>query len=76
MIRLKKQKSRPMTISEIYRARAAALADQAKSASAPVFKERFERMALAYERLATKYAKRVPVHEKKTQVGRAGRRSG
>jgi hypothetical protein len=65
MIRLKKQKSRPMTISEIYRARAAALADQAKSASAPVFKERFERMALAYERLAAKYAKRVQSMKRK-----------
>jgi hypothetical protein len=41
-----------MTLSEIYRARAAVLAEQAKSASAPIFKERFERMALAYERLA------------------------
>ena len=45
-----------MTLSKIYRARAAALAEHAKSAAAPIHKERFERMALAYERLAEKYA--------------------
>jgi hypothetical protein len=31
-----------MTLSKIYRARAAALAKQAKSASAPIAKERFD----------------------------------
>jgi hypothetical protein len=64
-----------MTLSEIYRARAAALAEQAKSASAPIFKERFERMALAYERLADKYARLVRIHEMKAETERNRRRS-
>jgi hypothetical protein len=46
-----------MTLSKIYRAKAAMLAEQAKSASTPVFRDRFERMALAYERLAEKHAR-------------------
>jgi hypothetical protein len=44
-----------VTLSKIYRAKAAALAEQAKTASIPVHKQRFEKMALAYERLAEKY---------------------
>jgi hypothetical protein len=48
-----------MTLSKIYRAKAVALAAQAKSAAKPVHKERFERMALAYVRLAEKYARRL-----------------
>jgi hypothetical protein len=43
-----------VTLSKIYRAKAAALAEQAKTASAPRFKRRCEKMALAYERLAGK----------------------
>jgi hypothetical protein len=62
--------------SKIYRTRAAALAKQAKSASAPIAKERFERMALAYERLAEKCAKRPPLYKKKTQAGWDPRRPG
>ena len=57
-----------MSLSELYRVRAAALAKQAKYASAPAHKERFERMARGYERLAEKYARRVPVHERKTEA--------
>jgi len=53
-----------MPLSKIYRARAAELAEQAKSASTPIYKERFERMALAYERLAERYAKRIRVYKK------------
>jgi hypothetical protein len=60
-----------MTPSEIYRARAIELAEQAQSASAPIFKERFERMALAYERLSEKSARRVGVFEKMMQGGGA-----
>jgi hypothetical protein len=55
--------------SKIYRTRAAALAKQAKSASAPIAKERFERMALAYERLAEKCAKRPPLYNKENPSG-------
>jgi len=55
-----------MTLSELCRVRAAALAEQAKY-SAPVHKQRLERMARGYERLAEKYA-RVPVYEMKTQA--------
>jgi hypothetical protein len=58
-----------MTLSKMYRVRAAALAEQAKSALDPVPKERFKKMAVAYERLAEKYAKRVRVYEKKSQTG-------
>jgi hypothetical protein len=65
-----------MPLSKIYRTRAAALAKQAKSASAPIAKERFERMALAYERLAEKYTKRPPLYKKKTQAGWDPRRPG
>ena len=65
-----------MTLSEIYRARAATLAEDAESASTPVFKERFKSMALAYERLAEKYARRVRLHEKKAPAGRERRRTG
>jgi hypothetical protein len=43
------------SLSEIYLATAAKLAEKAKSASKPAHKERFERMALAYQRLADKY---------------------
>jgi hypothetical protein len=62
-----------MTLSKMYRARAAALADQAKSTLEPIYKERFKKMALAYERLAEKYA-RLPIHEKKAQAQRGRRR--
>lgn len=48
-----------MTLSEICRARATDLAERAKSAPSPVFKERLKRMALSYERLAEKYARRA-----------------
>jgi hypothetical protein len=65
-----------MTLSKIYRARAAALAEQAKSASVPVYKERFEKMALAYERLAEKYAKRLGLYKDKAQAKRKRRRRG
>jgi hypothetical protein len=54
-----------VTLSKIYRAKAAALAEQAKTASIPVYKQRFEKMAVAYERLAEKYAKRLRLHENK-----------
>jgi hypothetical protein len=43
------------SLSEVYLAKAAKLAAKAKSASKPAYKERFERMALAYQRLAEKY---------------------
>jgi hypothetical protein len=56
------------TLSELYRIRAAALAEQAKYTSAPFYKARFERMARGYERLAEKYASRVRVYEKKAQA--------
>ena len=65
-----------MTLSKIYRARAAALAEQAKTASAPVFEERFKRMALAYERLADKYARRLQLRDEKAQAERDRRRRG
>jgi hypothetical protein len=65
-----------MTLSKIYRAKAAMLAEQAKSASTPVFKNRFERKALAYERLAEKYTRRVRLHEKKALAGRERGRTG
>jgi hypothetical protein len=61
-----------MTFSEMYRARAAALAAQAKSTLAPIPKERFKKMALAYERLAEKYAKRVRVYKKMPNVAVEG----
>ena len=57
-----------MPLSKIYRARAATMAELAKNASAPKYKERFERMALAYERLAEKYA--IRVYERKAKAGR------
>jgi hypothetical protein len=57
-----------MTLSEFYRMRAAALAEQAKYASEPVYKERFARMARAYERLAERSARQVRVYEKKAQA--------
>jgi hypothetical protein len=59
--------SEAMTLSEIYRAKPATLAELAKSASAPKFKERFERMALGYERLAENCARPVPFGEQKTK---------
>ena len=65
-----------MTLSKIYRARAVALAAQAKSAAAPVYKDRFERMALAYERLAEKYAMRLQLRERVAQERRDCRRRG
>jgi hypothetical protein len=43
------------SLSEVYLANAAELAAKAKSASKPAFKKRFERMALAYQRLAEKH---------------------
>jgi hypothetical protein len=55
-----------MTLSKMYRARAAALAEQAKSTLEPIPKERFRKIALAYERLAEEYAKRPRrLHENK-----------
>jgi hypothetical protein len=63
-----------MPLSKIYRARAATMAELAKNASAPKYKERFERMALAYERLAEKYARSVRVYERKASAGRDRRR--
>jgi hypothetical protein len=54
-----------MTLSKMYRARAAALAEQAKSTLEPIPKERFKKIALAYERLAEEYAKRPRLHENK-----------
>jgi hypothetical protein len=54
-----------MTLSKMYRARAAALAEQAKSTLEPIPKERFKKLALAYERLAEKYAKRLQLYENK-----------
>ena len=65
-----------MTLSRIYRARAAALAEQAKSAAEPIYKERFERMALSYERLAEKYARRLQLREREAQERRDRRRHG
>src|SRR5262245_7506974 len=62
--------SKAMTLSEAYRAKAAMLAEQAKSASEPKYKERFERMALAYERLAEKYARPVRRHERRSKLRR------
>jgi hypothetical protein len=56
-----------VTLSKIYRAKAVALAKQAKTASAPRFKRRLEKMALAHERLAEKY--RIKLWEKKSQSG-------
>jgi len=43
--------SKAMTLSEIYLARAATFAELAKSASSRKYKERIERMALAYKRV-------------------------
>jgi hypothetical protein len=63
-----------VTLSKIYRAKAAALAEQAKTASTPIYKQRFEKMALAYERLAEKY--RIKLWEKKSQAERGRRRTG
>jgi hypothetical protein len=63
-----------VTLSKIYLAKAAALAEQAKTASAPRFKRRCEKMALAYERLAEKY--RIKLWEKKSQSERGRRRTG
>jgi len=57
-----------MTLSEFYRMRAAALGKQAKYASEPVYKERFARMARAYERLAEESARQVRVYEMKTKA--------
>ena len=57
-----------MTLSEIYRARAAALAERAKLVSTPAHKERFKRMALGYERLArgeSAFMKRKPQRERR-----------
>jgi hypothetical protein len=51
------------SLSEVYLDKAAKLAAKAKSASKPAYKERFERMALAYQRLAEKY--RIKPWEKK-----------
>ena len=65
-----------MTLSKIYRAKAAALATQAKSAAKPVYKERFERMALSYERLAEKYAMQLQLRERQAQERRDRRRYG
>jgi hypothetical protein len=61
-------------LSKIYRAKAAALAEQAKTASEPRYKQRFEKMALAYERLAEKY--RIKLWEKKSQSERGRRWTG
>ena len=69
-------KSEAMTISEIYRARSATLAELAKSASAPKYKDRFERMALVYERLAERFARPVRVHQKKAQARPDHRKAG
>ena len=63
-----------MTLSQIYRARAAALAEQAKSTLEPIPKERFKKMALAFERLAEKYANRLRLYEKKAQAPRGRQR--
>jgi hypothetical protein len=64
-----------MTLSKMYRARAAALAEQAKSTLEPIPKERFKKIALAYERLAEEYANRLQLYENKTQA-RRGRPKG
>jgi hypothetical protein len=61
-----------MTLSKMYRARAAALAEQAKSTLEPIPKERFKRMAIAYERLAERYATRVRVYKKMPNVAVEG----
>jgi hypothetical protein len=63
-----------MTLSKMYRARAAALAEQAKSTLEPIPKERFKKIALAYERLAEEYAKRPRLHENKAPGRRDGRK--
>jgi hypothetical protein len=65
-----------MPLSKMYRARAAALAEQAKSALDPKPKERFKKLALAYERLAEEYAKRPRLHENKPPGRRDRRRPG
>ena len=65
-----------MTLSRMYRAKAAALAERAKSTLEPMPKERFKKMALAYERLAEKYAKRIQLLEDKAQARRNRRRRG
>jgi len=48
------------------------MTELAKNASTAKYKERFERMALAYERLAEKYA--IRVYERKAKAGRDRRR--
>jgi hypothetical protein len=58
-----------VTLSKIYRAKAAALAEQAKTASAPRFKRRCEKMALAYERLAGKIPDQTLGKEKPIRAG-------
>jgi hypothetical protein len=65
-----------MTLSKMYRARAAALAEQAKSTLEPIPKERFKKMALAYERLAEKYARRLQLYENRVPAGRGRPRRG
>jgi hypothetical protein len=65
-----------MTLSKMYRARAAALAEQAKSTLEPIPKERFKKMALAYERLAEKYARRLQLYENRVPAGRSRPRRG
>jgi hypothetical protein len=61
------------SLSEVCLATAAKLAAKAKSASKPAYKERFERMAFAYQRLAEKY--RTKPWEKKKGHQRRGRKS-
>jgi hypothetical protein len=60
----------------MYRARAATLAEQAKSTLEPIPKERFKKLALAYERLAEEYAKRSRLHENKAPERRDRRKRG
>ena len=61
-----------MTLNEVYRARAAELAERAKFASTPAHKERFKRMALSYERLAEKYESRIRIYKKMPHVAFEG----
>ena len=65
-----------MTLSKMYRARAATLAEQAKSTLEPIPKERFKKLALAYERLAEEYAKRSRLNENKAPEHRDRRKRG
>jgi uncharacterized protein (UPF0335 family) len=65
-----------MTLSKMYRERAAALAEQARSTLEPIPKERLKKIALAYERLAEEYAKRARLHENKAPGRRDGRSHG